>query len=78
MFTNKINLLFLGIAKYTRIRKEALNIVISLSKKLNETQNIKQLNFVTALMKDMLTELCKDNQPEIRSRIVDIKDMLKL
>lgn len=69
---------FLGIAKYTRIRKEALNIVISLSRKLSETQNHKHSNFMMALMKDMLTELSKDNQPEIRSRVVDIKDMLKL
>ncbi|XP_011494527.1 PREDICTED: proteasome-associated protein ECM29 homolog [Ceratosolen solmsi marchali] len=68
----------IGIAKYTRIRKEALNIVISLSRKLSNTQNVKQLNFITALMNDMLTELSKDNQPEIRSRVVDIKGMLKL
>lgn len=69
---------FSGIAKYTKIRKEALNIVISMSRKLSETQNHKQLNFMMALMKDMLPELLKDNQPEIRSRVVDIKDMLKL
>ncbi|XP_058794814.1 proteasome adapter and scaffold protein ECM29 isoform X2 [Phymastichus coffea] len=68
----------IGIAKYTRIRKEALNIVMSLSKKLTETQNIKLLNFTTALMKGMLNELSKDNQPEIRSRVVDIKEILKL
>ncbi|OXU22910.1 hypothetical protein TSAR_016170 [Trichomalopsis sarcophagae] len=68
----------IGIAKYTRIRKEALNIVISLSRKLSEMQNHKQSNFMMALMKDMLPELSKDNQPEIRSRVVDIKDMLKL
>uniref|UniRef100_A0ABD2WFD9 TOG domain-containing protein n=1 Tax=Trichogramma kaykai TaxID=54128 RepID=A0ABD2WFD9_9HYME len=68
----------IGIAKYTRIRKEALNIVISLSKKYNNTQNNRQLNFMMALMKDMLVELSKDNQPEIRSRVVDIKELLKL
>jgi proteasome component ECM29 len=67
-----------GIVKYIRIRKEALNIVISLSKKLSNIQNVKQLNFITALMNDMLTELSKDNQPEIRSRVIDIKDILKL
>ncbi|XP_014217029.1 proteasome-associated protein ECM29 homolog [Copidosoma floridanum] len=68
----------IGIAKYTRIRKEALNIVISLSRKLKEIQSNKQLNSLIALMKDVMSDLCKDNQPEIRSRIMDIKDMLKL
>ncbi|KAJ8667078.1 hypothetical protein QAD02_008740 [Eretmocerus hayati] len=68
----------IGIAKYTRIRKEALNIILSLSRKLNDTQNVKHLNHVTALMNDMVTDLTKDNQPEIKSRVVDIKTMLKL
>ncbi|XP_015601340.2 proteasome adapter and scaffold protein ECM29 [Cephus cinctus] len=68
----------IGISKYTRIRKEALNIVFSLSKKLRDTKNTKQLENVTSLFKELLPDLSKDNQPEIRSRVVDIKDMLKV
>lgn len=51
---------------------------MSLSKKLTETHNVKLVNFTTAFMKDMLNELSKDNQPEIRSRVVDIKEILQL
>ncbi|XP_033222326.1 proteasome adapter and scaffold protein ECM29 [Belonocnema kinseyi] len=68
----------ISISKYTRIRKEALNIILSLAKKLTDTKNTKQLEDIISLFKEFLPELTKDNQPEIRTRVVDIKDMLKI
>lgn len=43
-----------------------------------ETNNSKQLEKITTLFKEFLPELSKDNQPEIRTRVVDIKNMLKI
>lgn len=64
--------------RYTRIKKEGLNIVISLSKKLNETKNIENLDKIKLVVKELMPDLTKDNQPEIRTRVIDIKEMLKM
>lgn len=69
---------FPGISKFTRIRKEALNIVLSLARKMRETDNNEQLEKLTRVFQELLPELVKDNQPEIRTRVVDIKEMLKI
>ena len=45
---------------------------------MKDTHYTTHLENVQTLMKDMLVELTKDNQPEIRSRIADIKEILKL
>lgn len=74
----KILIQSINVSKYTRIKKEALNIILSLARKLTETNNSKQLEKITALFKEFLPELSKDNQPEIRTRVVDIKNMLKI
>ncbi|XP_012280899.1 proteasome-associated protein ECM29 homolog isoform X2 [Orussus abietinus] len=68
----------MGISKYTRIRKEALNIVFSLSRRFRDTKNITHLENLTTLFTEVLPDLSGDNQPEIRSRVIDIKDMLKI
>lgn len=68
----------IGTSRYTRIRKEGLNIVLSLLKKLNETKNIKQLDKIKLVLKELMPDLVKDNQPEIRTRVIDIKEMLKM
>lgn len=70
--------LFIDISKFTRIRKEALNIVLSLARKMRETNNDEQLDKITRILKELLPDLVKDNQPEIRTRVVDIKEMLKI
>lgn len=70
--------LFVDISKFTRIRKEALNIVLSLGRKMHETNNDEQLDKMTRVLKELLPDLAKDNQPEIRTRVVDIKEMLKI
>lgn len=69
---------FSGISKYTRIRKEALNIIFTVSRKLRDTNNAVELEKLITLFKELLPELSKDNQPEIRSRVVDIRDVLKV
>lgn len=70
--------LFIDTSKFTRIRKEALNIVLSLARKMRETNNDEQLDKITRVLKELLPDLVKDNQPEIRTRVVDIKEMLKI
>lgn len=75
---NKILSYCINISKFTRIRKEALNIVLSLGRKMHETNNDEQLDKMTRVLKELLPDLAKDNQPEIRTRVVDIKEMLKI
>lgn len=68
----------ISISNYTRIRKEGLNIMLSLSKKLIDSENIKQMDFLKALFCQLLPELSQDNQPEIRTRVVDLKVIFKI
>ncbi|KYM93818.1 Proteasome-associated protein ECM29 like protein [Cyphomyrmex costatus] len=75
---NKILSYCINISKFTKIRKEALNIVLSLARKMRETHNDEQLDKMTRLLKELLPDLTKDNQPEIRTRVTDIKEMLKI
>ncbi|KAL0121628.1 hypothetical protein PUN28_006856 [Cardiocondyla obscurior] len=75
---NKILSYCINISKFTKIRKEALNIVLSLARKMRETNNDEQLDKITRLLKELLPDLAKDNQPEIRTRVIDIKEMLKI
>ena len=69
--------IFLGISKYMRIRKEALNIILTLLRKMDQ-QNNELFEKIKSIFQEHLAELHKDNQPEIRSRVVDIKAMLKI
>lgn len=75
---NKILSYCINISKFTKIRKEALNIVLSLARKMREANNDEQLDKMTRLLKELLPDLAKDNQPEIRTRVIDIKEMLKI
>lgn len=68
---------FTGIS-YTRIRKEALNIALSLGRKLRYTNNNEQFDKMILIIQEALPELTQDNEPEIRTRIIDIKEMLKI
>ncbi|XP_012151377.1 proteasome adapter and scaffold protein ECM29 isoform X2 [Megachile rotundata] len=63
---------------YIRIRKEALNIVLSLGNKLRDTKNTELFDKMTFIMQKVLPELTKDNEPEIRTRLIDIKEMFKI
>lgn len=74
---NKILKYSMGIS-YTRIRKEALNIALSLGRKLRYTKNNEKFDKMILIIQETLPELTKDNEPEIRTRIIDIKEMLKI
>lgn len=78
LFLNTVHCSFIDISKFTKIRKEALNIVLSLARKMREANNDEQLDKMTRLLKELLPDLAKDNQPEIRTRVIDIKEMLKI
>ncbi|KAG7212048.1 hypothetical protein KM043_012404 [Ampulex compressa] len=67
----------IGVSKYTAIRKEALNIVLSLGKKMLALENTEQVEKLIATIKEFLPDLT-NSQPEIRMRVVDIKEMLKI
>lgn len=67
----------LSIAKHTKLRKEALNVVMSLGKKLKEQKYEPEFVKVTLMYEEAFVELTKDHQPEIKSRVVDISNMLK-
>lgn len=45
---------------------------------MRDTDNNEQLDKMTCILKELLPDLVKDNQPEIRTRVVDIKEMLKI
>lgn len=68
----------IGISKYTRIRKEALNIILILSKKLIDQNNAELLEKVKNLFCQLLPDLAQDNQPEVRTRVADIKSILQI
>ncbi|CAL7951979.1 unnamed protein product [Xylocopa violacea] len=74
---NKILRYSIGIS-FTRIRKESLNIALSLGRKLQSTKNNEQFDKMISIIQEALPELTKDNEPEIRIRIIDIKEMLKI
>jgi len=78
LFLSITRCFFIDISKFIKIRKEALNIVLSLARKMRETHNDEQLEKMTRLLKELLPDLVKDNQPEIRTRVIDIKEMLKI
>ncbi|XP_076235930.1 proteasome adapter and scaffold protein ECM29 isoform X2 [Calliopsis andreniformis] len=63
---------------YTTIRKEALNIVFSLGKKLRDSTNTEQFNQLTTVLQEHMPRLTKENEPEIRIRLMDIKEIFKL
>nr|XP_022915862.1 proteasome-associated protein ECM29 homolog isoform X1 [Onthophagus taurus] len=65
----------LGIAKNTRLRKEALNVIYSLGKKLKQNDK-EEFEKLVEMFETSYSELCKDNQPEIKSRVIDIKKIL--
>ncbi|KAG5880535.1 hypothetical protein JTB14_026768 [Gonioctena quinquepunctata] len=65
----------LGIAKHTRLRKEALNVIYCLATKLNETKRSQEFESLMGMFSEILPDLANDNQPEIKSRVNDIKKM---
>ncbi|CAH1134863.1 unnamed protein product [Ceutorhynchus assimilis] len=66
----------LGIAKYTRLRKEALNLVFCLGTKLKQNNITGELKKLTDMFSKALPDLATDTQPEIKFRLNDIKQLL--
>ncbi|KRT79156.1 HEAT domain-containing protein [Oryctes borbonicus] len=66
----------LSIAKNTRLRKEALNVVFSLAKKLRDSEHKNEFEKLCLMFDERLSDISKDNQPEIKSRVMDIKKLL--
>ncbi|RZC32274.1 proteasome-associated protein ECM29 -like [Asbolus verrucosus] len=67
----------LGISKHTRLRKESLNVVFCMGKKLKEKNREEELLKLRDMFNQVLAEISGDNQPEIKSRLTDIKNLLK-
>ncbi|KAL1514253.1 hypothetical protein ABEB36_003540 [Hypothenemus hampei] len=65
-----------SISKHTRLRKEALNIVFCLAKKLKEINANEELQKLTETFSAELGNLSTDTQPEIKCRLQDIKQIL--
>lgn len=69
----------LTITKYTRLKKETLNVLQVLAKKLKEKlpENRREFEKVTQLFAANLGDLSRDGQPEIKSRLTDLKLLFK-
>lgn len=68
----------MNISKHTRLRKEALNVIFSLAKKLKGKNREKEFGELNKKFVDLLPCLENDYQPEIKSRVIDIKDLFKI
>ncbi|KAK4875583.1 hypothetical protein RN001_012005 [Aquatica leii] len=66
----------LGISKHTRLRKDTLSVLFVLTTKLKEKKRHSEINKISKTFYEVLPELVKDNQPEIKSRVTDIKNLL--
>ncbi|KAF7270517.1 hypothetical protein GWI33_016522 [Rhynchophorus ferrugineus] len=66
----------LGIPKHTRLRKEALNVIFCLGTRLKACPDAKEQELeVGRAFALALPDLLSDTQPEIKSRVNDIKKM---
>lgn len=67
---------FAGIP-HTGLKKEALNILLTLSTRLIEKKAVNELALLTKTFDSILVTLQRDNAPEIKIRLKDIEDKLK-
>lgn len=72
----KTNFLIAGIP-HTGLKKEALNIILTLSNRLIEKQATHELALLKRTFDEILVKLQRDNAPEIKIRLKDIEDKLK-
>lgn len=59
------------------MKKEALNILLTLSNRLIEKQATAELAVVKKTFGEISVKLQRDNAPEIKIRLKDIEDKLK-
>lgn len=62
---------------HTGLKKEALNILLTLSRRLIEKKADNELTLLKKTFDEILVTLQRDNAPEIKIRLKDIKDKLK-
>lgn len=62
---------------HTGLKKEALNIVLSLLNKLINKGAQNEIDMVKTTFENILPILQKDNTPEIKIRLKDIEEKLK-
>lgn len=62
---------------HTGLKKESLNIVMILIKRLKQNHFIKELEIVKKSLNNIWSAFQKDNAPEIKCRLKDIDDSLK-
>ncbi|XP_039299836.1 proteasome adapter and scaffold protein ECM29 [Nilaparvata lugens] len=67
----------LSIPKHTRLRKEALNVMITLGKRLKDMEWKEDLKKIGKIFSDLSHDLTQDNSPEVKTRVIDIKDFFK-
>ncbi|KAF5273782.1 hypothetical protein FQA39_LY00897 [Lamprigera yunnana] len=72
----EVSVYALGISKHTKLRKEILSVIFTLATKLKGIKRHSELNKISKVFYEILPELTKDNQPEIKSRVSDIKNLL--
>ncbi|KAB0794456.1 hypothetical protein PPYR_11295 [Photinus pyralis] len=72
----EVSIYALGIAKHTRLRKDTLSVIFVLATKLKDKKRHSDLNRISKIFYETLPELSKDNQPEIKSRVTDLKNLL--
>lgn len=72
---NFCSLHFPGIP-HTGLKKEALNILLTLSSRLIEKKAVNELTLLKKTFDEILITLQRDNAPEIKIRLKDIKDKL--
>lgn len=65
----------MSISKHTRLRKEALNVIFSLGTKLKKSQ-APEYDVLGRSFGEILPSFESDTQPEIKSRVNDIKKLL--
>lgn len=68
----------LNITKHTKLRKEALNVISLLAKKLKEKNRTSDFDELNRKFVEILPNLENDHQPEIRSRVTDIKTIFNI
>lgn len=62
---------------HTGLKKESLNIVLTLSSRLIEKKAANELIMLKRTFEEILVTLQRDNAPEIKIRLKDIEDKLK-
>lgn len=62
---------------HTGLKKEALNIILTLSNRLIEKQATHELALLKRTFDEILVTLQRDNAPEIKIRVKDIEEKLK-